>query len=591
MLIRFFSCPERTPGPLVRPDPEVEPVATQEPSIVLAIIALWAKYSDLPLDETFDRSVFVGIKAYEREGEHVLGEPKWLWSASEVVAFSKRQEFWDVTLPPLSTLLDLPEVSARDAFSIRVVVKHASQPGLPPMVHADQQYISRRVTRQAAAFLDSIRTGDVQFVCLEHAGTGTPDEDGPRKMVRRRVVYAHSELLVHSDYFKATLSGGFAEGSQAPVTTLLVEDAAFNTVYWVLRWLYTDEILFSNVDSVRTVMAQVRVDTAIARRVLQLESWEYASLIPEEEVDDADIRTVRSTSSVGTAASGRLSPGARSAASVASTSSPRRGPAPPIPSSSSSSTSTPRPPRPKSSSPTSATQPRLSRPPAAVPRIATTPASGSTAAAAGRKMGPQTSPVAAGGSGASAPTSPPCARNFIPRRSHAPPPDPHKHPTKPPAPPSPLAVFFLAHRYGLEDLQVLARDALLRNLTPDTCIAALLATYAFGDLHAAVMDYVVSGMEWKESGLKAHIITERPLGRGVCVARARQVLPGSLGGSVGRAARRAGPAGPHAPSDRHVHLRGARAGLGSGGGAACINKCESEIPCSFTASSFFIFDV
>jgi hypothetical protein len=102
---------------------------------------------------------------------------------------------------------------------------------------------------------------------------------------------------------------------------------------------------------------------------------------------------------------------------------------------------------------------------------------------------------AAAKSPSTAPTSPAAVGRSpyptgAPRRP-PPPPEPHKHPTPPPTPPSPLAVFFLAHRYGLDELQALARDALLRQLTPDSCVAALLATYSFTELHSAVMDYVV----------------------------------------------------------------------------------------------------
>jgi hypothetical protein len=466
------------------------------------VIALWVKYSDFPADEAFERSVFIGLKPYEREGERALGEPQWFWSTGSVVAFTKRQEYYEVTIPALSTLLAIPEVAARDAFSIRVVVKHTSEPGLPPMVHADQQFISRRVTRQAAGFLDSIRTGDVKFVCLEHsgAGTDTPSDDPGRTMVRRRIVYAHSELLVHTEYFKATLKGGFSETAQSlTLTTLCVDDAAFNTVYWVLRWLYTDEIVFSTTGSVRAVMAQVRIDKAAARRALNTESWEYA---PLDEDDELDTRTVRSTSSVGTAASGRRSPGARSAASAgatgaspasrrpsdasrSSTSAHDATTAPPLP------LPTPRPaPARKSASPTQSITPtsRTATATCTRPSAITTPAPGRlrVGTASARKPPSPRSPSTRSG-----PTSPAGARTFHARRSH-PPLDPHKHPAEAPPPPAPLAVFFLAHRYGLYELQALARDALLRHLTSETCVAALLATYDFGELHAAIMDYVVS---------------------------------------------------------------------------------------------------
>jgi hypothetical protein len=445
----------------------------QEPRIMLAIIATWAKYSDIPPDGQFAREVFIGLKQLELPGERALGEPEWLWSHAAVASFSKRQEYHEVVLPPLSVLLDDPGVVARDSFSIRIVVKHASEVGLPPLVHSDQQFVSRRITRMNGALLDSQRTGDVRFVCLEHQDSSTPTEyEGA--MARRRIVYAHWELLVHAEYFKATLAGGFSEASDAAVTTLIVDDAAFNTVYWVLRWLYTDEILFTATDSVRSVMGQVRVDRNAARRLLNSESWEYALL---EDDDDIEARTVRSVSSVGTAPSaGRRSPRHPPMPSTASEGSGSRRPSA-TSTSSATPKSTPRPEisRTKSSSPVS-TIPRM----ASTARKPALPSVGIKAAAKSPSTAP-TSPAAVGRS--PYPTGAP--------RRPPPPPEPHKHPTPPPTPPSPLAVFFLAHRYGLDELQALARDALLRQLTPDSCVAALLATYSFTELHSAVMDYVV----------------------------------------------------------------------------------------------------
>lgn len=405
--------------------------------------------------------MFVGLKQFESEHDRELGEPAWLWSTSSIVSFSKRQEYWEVNLPALSTLLENETVAARDAFSIRVVVKHASEPGLPPLVHADQQFISRRITRMAGSFIDSIRTGDVRFLCLEHAGSETPVEDRGR-LARRRAVYAHSELLVHTDYFKSTLSGGFAETSDAAVTTLLVDDASFSTVYWVLRWLYTDEIVFSSTESVRAVMTQVRVDKAAARRVLDLESWEYQPI----EDDDVETRTVRSVSSMGTTASGRRSPAPSTG--VPSGASSRR-PSAVSPTPSTAPTPTPRTNRPAATAST----------PSGVPRIA-------TASCPARKPAAKPKPSPPG-----APKSPPVSRSpySIPRR--APVPDPHPHPSPPPPSASPLAVFFLAHRYGLSELEAVARDFLLRHLTPQTCVATLLATHSFPDLHSSVTDYVV----------------------------------------------------------------------------------------------------
>ncbi|EJT48667.1 hypothetical protein A1Q1_02304 [Trichosporon asahii var. asahii CBS 2479] len=433
---------ERAPDVHLTPFDEVPPAANVDPKVTLAIIALWAKYSDLPPDEAFERYVFVGVKRYESEDQRELGEPRWLWTTSAKTEFSKRNEYWEVTLPSLSELLRDPDVAEKDAFSIRVVVKHASEPSLPPMVHADQQFISRRVTRQAASFLDSVRTGDVRFLVLEHAPAPDSDSLEPPDteptsggMARRRVIYAHSELLQHTDYFKAALGPSWSEGSDAGIRTLSVDDASFGTLYWVLRWLYTDEIRFGP-EPVRTVMEHVRLDPAAAARVLRGEGWDWTSLDEDERLPLAIGRTPSATCT-------RRPKCVQHRPIKVDTEPPELAPA----------------------SPAAATRHDTKE---AGP-LELTPHRRRSAEEARRRAESTR------------------LRAQALARADA---DPHAHPTPPPPPPSPLAAFLLAHRYGLDDLQVLCRDTLLRQLTPDTCVASLLATYAFPELHAAILDYV-----------------------------------------------------------------------------------------------------
>lgn len=66
---------------------------------------------------------------------------------------------------------------------------------------------------------------------------------------------------------------------------------------------------------------------------------------------------------------------------------------------------------------------------------------------------------------------PPLPRGHLPFRLTQP--DPHIHPTAVPAPASPLAIYMLAHRYGLEVLEGLARERILKGLTVDNCMPML----------------------------------------------------------------------------------------------------------------------
>ena len=57
---------------------------------------------------------------------------------------------------------------------------------------------------------------------------------------RKRVLYAHSDILkTRGEYFNDLLMGGFSESeaarrNEARHTTILVDDAGFETVYWML---------------------------------------------------------------------------------------------------------------------------------------------------------------------------------------------------------------------------------------------------------------------------------------------------------------------------------------------------------------------
>lgn len=83
---------------------------------------------------------------------------------------------------------------------------------------------------------------------------------------RKRVLYAHSGIMkARSEYFAAMLGndGGTgwaetAEGSSGPTSeggrkmhTIRIEDFDFTTTYWLLRWIYTNQMAFLPSEDVR----------------------------------------------------------------------------------------------------------------------------------------------------------------------------------------------------------------------------------------------------------------------------------------------------------------------------------------------------
>jgi hypothetical protein len=118
-------------------------------------------------------------------------------------------------------------------------------------------YVPPSMISGLANLIDS-KSGDMHFVCLEHssfpvdahaADVGLEEalgksERSPNPMLsRKRALYAHSEILrARSEYFKTLLGGEFAEmeharSSESKHITIVVDDASFNTVYWMLKWV------------------------------------------------------------------------------------------------------------------------------------------------------------------------------------------------------------------------------------------------------------------------------------------------------------------------------------------------------------------
>ncbi|UZJ51154.1 hypothetical protein CBS101457_000474 [Exobasidium rhododendri] len=73
--------------------------------------------------------------------------------------------------------------------------------------------------------------------------------------------------------------------------------------------------------------------------------------------------------------------------------------------------------------------------------------------------------------------------------------DPHQHPCVKPPPASPLALYRLAHRYHQEGLVHLSKKQLISSLTPQTAFPTLLATNLYDDLYEHVKAYVLDRWE------------------------------------------------------------------------------------------------
>lgn len=213
-------------------------------------------------------------------------------------------------------------------------------------------------------------------------------------------------------------------------------------------------------------MKRLSIDKAEINKVLTsasaysgLGEWDYRSLSEGDDLSDVldhtdfDMRTV---SSVGTSASrrdetrgrdraGSSSASTTSAASTSSASSSTKAISSLSNHTSSSATPTQR--QVSSATPKRAAAPPAIRPATVQPRVQGATASSSTSPQKGNRT---TYPI-----------------RLQPEA------DPHTHPCTQPQPASALAVYMLAHRYRLVDLEVMAKEQILASLRSDNCMPVL----------------------------------------------------------------------------------------------------------------------
>ncbi|KAH7344747.1 hypothetical protein B0J17DRAFT_636703 [Rhizoctonia solani] len=457
----------------------------------------------------------------------------WVWEFwDQEWTFRKESEFWECSLPSLSTLLEHPRIAATNGFVLCIQIHTPVGPQIPqqPSIY----YVPKDLLEGIEASLDNSNTGDVQFVCLERLdasssppGSSTPNsrrsssdssthplQSSSKLVARKRVIYAHSDILRSrggGEYFSTMFSSGFSENAtpapgERKIHTVIVEEADFNTIYWMLKWVYGNWLLFQDDDDPRIVFKAMGQGQSVKwlpssytpgpsqgppSSARQASEWDWQTLYRIDASSEAGSlgQSLRSLvlddpnpepGHVQTPSQG--STGARAESEVPPELSPRISTAP-----------MPR-------APTRAT------PGAGVRRgsnKATTPGAPARSTTTTGTT-PTSSPFRTSTSGFTAvpPHTPRFSHTHPHGHSHPhphtprPQPDPHPHPIPPPPPASALAVYQTAHRYALPGLAQLALNHILETITPRRAFALLLATRVWDELHTLVEDYVVNA--WDE---------------------------------------------------------------------------------------------
>ncbi|KAG5654630.1 hypothetical protein H0H81_011605 [Sphagnurus paluster] len=497
------------------PNSEGSNDACNKPTLSLYITSLMVDFAHG--DYELSASMMTAIKCVaDRTGQRGA-PPEWVWDFWQMDwVFRQEHEVWECPLPPLSALLENARIRETDSLVICVQIHCPSGPSYPqqPSVYS----VPRDLLDGLEASLDNSNTGDVRFICLERFTADShssptaslhPDTTrcsssassyspfASRTTARKRIIYAHSDILTRrSEYFATMLASSFSENptllnGERKVYTIIVEEADFETIYWLLKFCYTNWLLFREQDDPRMAIEGVGVGWSTKWLHSRGGEWDWKTFHKDESIA-SDTRSVASGESPHTAAETRQSSNKsdNTQSGTAPFSSPSNSP--------SGSRITPS--TPKAVAPASPARPTGST---SFPRrTATSTTSGLPVSAT---SGPNTLrskpvpiPVTTNFGGSARPNYPHSPRGG--GRQHpltsVSAPDPHPHPTPAPRPASALSMYQVAHRYAMPGLATLALEHMMSTMTPQSSFALLLASSVWEELHSLVEDYVVE--KWDE---------------------------------------------------------------------------------------------
>lgn len=295
------------------------------------------------------------------------------------------------------------------------------------------------------------------------------------------MIYAHSDILTRrSEYFATLIASSFQETDKSTlldrgrtIHTIVVEEADFITIYWLLKWIYCDWLLFRENDDPRACVDGMGAGWS-ARWLPHGGEWEWKTMSSksgkfEDLVDREEEAASNSVTSESVSAGSMISRGSRrvalpsAAPSTSRASSGNTGAASLRPSTNSASSSTVR---------------RVAKSPTVAVPAASTRGQGSSA-----NPNPPTSPHPSSyphfSLSASQPRQPPARQ-----------PDPHAHPTAPPPAASALSIYQISHRYAIPGLQNLALEHIMSTMTPQSSFPLLLATGFWEELHGLVQVWI-----------------------------------------------------------------------------------------------------
>ena len=301
---------------------------------------------------------------------------------------------------------------------------------------------------------------------------------GSYTSARKRIIYAHSDILIRrSDYFATMLASSFAENSakstgERKLYTIIVEDADFETIYWLLKYCYANWLLFKHNEDPRAAVEGVGAGWSTKWLNGQQGEWDWKTFHKGGCEEDARSATSADSLPVSSIVSGSTSnsdvyhqntvpPNATSTGTRTTPSKPTI-----------NSSSTPRQTNPASS--------RRAAPSSGPDTMSINGSSSNIPRAKHISIATQSNNLPAA---THYPVSPRSSRH--PGNTSSPS-DPHPHPTSTPGPASALSMYQVAHRYAMPNLASLSLEHIMSTITPQSSFALLLATSVWEELHTLV---------------------------------------------------------------------------------------------------------
>ena len=306
------------------------------------------------------------------------------------------------------------------------------------------------------------------------------------------------------------LASSFAENSaistgERKLYTVVVEDADFETIYWLLKYCYANWLLFKHNDDPRAAVEGVGAGWSAKWLNGQQDGWDWKTFHKGGSEDSGtDTRSATSADSmpVSSAVSGSTSNSDVYNQNTVSRVSP-------------SITSTGTRPSPSKSTINSSSTPRQTNPSSsrrAAPSASSNPVTMSISGSSSNIQMSKHISTATQSNNLPAATHYPASS---PRSSRHPgntsstPSDPHPHPTPTPGPASALSMYQVAHRYAMPNLASLSLEYIMSTITPKSSFALLLATSVWEELYTLIEVSECSGLILRLANFVQDFVVDR----------------------------------------------------------------------------------